>query len=1027
MKRNIMKLKSGLLIALALVAVQLYSQPNWQVNPADFQYTMTVTGKGYFNCQLSTNPANKVGAFVNGECRGYASFNTPLDGSNLAFLTIYSNVAQGSAVTFKMYNATTNTIVDCPVGITFNEGQIVGNDVQPYAFKTEYLVEAINLPSVSLFDYTTAGSTVAQPTLVNELGQAIGGTFSFVNDAQGADNAAFSISAAGLAINQNVDFITQDTFRVHISGVSAGGCVFDSALVLPVVNTNIPPQGLLVDTLSVNENEFIATLVGQLQADDPSLGDAHIFTFMPSLLPSNDYASFTIQGANLLTAAELNYEAQSYYHLAVKVQDQTGSIAYDTLVVQVIDVPDLSALLVDTMSITENASIATVVGILQPNFVSANNSYTYTHLPSNDFAAFNLAVDQVSSATEINYETQSTYHLAFQIDDAFGNSVIDTLVIQVIDVEEMTGLLEDTFSINENIPLATFVGQLQPNFVNAGAAYTFSYLPAALPSSDYAAFTLAADQINTAAIIDFETQDFYHLAIQLQDDLGNTILDTLVVEVLDVLDLSALLVDTMSISENASIATLVGTLQPNYVTDNNSYTYTHLPSADFTAFSLTVDQINSASAINYETQAWYHLAIQIEDAYGNLAIDILVIQVIDVEEMTGLLVDTFTINENIPVTTFVGQLQPNFVNAGATYTYSYLPTALPSNDYAAFTLVTDQVSTAALINYEGQNVYHLAVQLSDDLGNVILDTLVIQVLDVQDVAGLLIDSLTINENTALASLVLALQADFVSAGNSFTYSYEPTALPSNDYASFTLAADQLTVAAQINFEVQELYHLAIQIDDVFGNTVFDTLVIRVLDLPEMTGLLVDSLSIDENVSLATLVGLLQPNFVNEGIAYTYSFDEAALPSADYTAFGIADAQLETAAELNYEQQIWYYLAVQIDDELGNIIHDTLVVRVLDVIELDDLKAGNLLTPDADGHNDTFTIPSIELYANYVLHVYNAIGNLVFETQNYDNTWTGLTNSGKELPSGTYYYVFQDSTNADRSFKGQLHIYRPNKF
>lgn len=928
MKIQAMKIKYSLLVAFVLVAVQLYSQqPNWQVTPADFQYTMTVTGKGYFNCSPSSNSNDMVAAFVNGECQGFSYFDTEVNGVNLAYLTIYSNVVQGSAITFKMYNATSNTIVDSPIGLLFNSDDILGNAGEPYLFKTEYLVESINLPSVSLFDYTTAGSTVAQPTLVNELGLSIGGTFSFVNDAQGVDNGAFSISAAGLSINQNVDFITQDTFRVHIAGISAGGCVFDSALVLPVINTNIPPQGLLVDTLTVNENEFVATLVGQLQADDSSVGDAHLFSFMPSMLPSNDYASFTIQGANILTAAELNYEAQNYYHLAVKVQDQTGSIAYDTLVVQVIDVPDLSALLVDTMSITENASIATLVGTLQPNFVSANNSYTYTHLQSNDFAAFNLAVDQVSSAVEINYEIQSTYHLAFQ----------------------------------------------------------------------------------------------------LSDDLGNVIVDTLVVQVLDVLDLSSLLVDTMSITENSSIATLVGTVQPNFVSANNSYTYTHLPSNDFAAFNLAVDQVSSATEINYETQSTYHLAIRIDDAYGNSAIDTLVIQVIDVEEMTGLLVDTFSITENIALATFVGQLQPNFVNAGAAYSYSYLPTALPSNDYAAFALVTDQVSTAALINYEGQNVYHLAVQLSDDLGNVILDTLVIQVLDVQDVTGLLVDSLTINENVALTSLVIALQADFVSANNSFTYSYEQTVLPSNDYAAFTLTADQLTVAAQINFEEQALYHLAIQIDDVFGNTVFDTLVIQVLDLPEMTGLLVDSMSIDENVSLATLVGQLQPNYVNAGIAYTYTFVETSLASSDYSAFDITDDQLQTASDLNYEQQIWYHLAIQIDDELGNRIQDTLVVQVLDVIEFDDLKAGNLLTPDADGHNDTFTIPNVELYANYVLHVYNAIGNLVYEQTQYDNSWTGLTSKGTELPSGTYYYVFQDSTNADSSFKGQIHVYRANKF
>jgi gliding motility-associated-like protein len=204
-------------------------------------------------------------------------------------------------------------------------------------------------------------------------------------------------------------------------------------------------------------------------------------------------------------------------------------------------------------------------------------------------------------------------------------------------------------------------------------------------------------------------------------------------------------------------------------------------------------------------------------------------------------------------------------------------------------------------------------------------------------------------------------------------------------------------------------------------------VIQVLDVQDVKSLLVDSLTIFENIDLETLLITLQPDFVSANNSFTFNFAATVLPSNDYTAFILSENQISVAAPINYEEQAWYHLAIQIDDVFGNTVFDTLVVQVLDVIELDDLKAGNLLTPDADGHNDTFTIPNVELYANYVLHVYNAIGNLVYEQTQYDNSWTGITSKGTELPSGTYYFVFQDSTNADSSFKGQIHVYRANKF
>jgi hypothetical protein len=56
----------------------------------------------------------------------------------------------------------------------------------------------------------------------------------------------------------------------------------------------------------------------------------------------------------------------------------------------------------------------------------------------------------------------------------------------------------------------------------------------------------------------------------------------------------------------------------------------------------------------------------------------------------------------------------------------------------------------------------------------------------------------------------------------------------------------------------------------------------------------------------------------------------------------------------------------------------------------------------------------------VLKVYNRWGTLVYENENYDNTWTG-----EGLAEGTYYYVFlQNFDNQDdKYFHGDVYLTR----
>ncbi|MEM9076415.1 MAG: gliding motility-associated C-terminal domain-containing protein [Bacteroidota bacterium] len=100
----------------------------------------------------------------------------------------------------------------------------------------------------------------------------------------------------------------------------------------------------------------------------------------------------------------------------------------------------------------------------------------------------------------------------------------------------------------------------------------------------------------------------------------------------------------------------------------------------------------------------------------------------------------------------------------------------------------------------------------------------------------------------------------------------------------------------------------------------------------------------------------------------------------------------------------------------------------------DFEIYNGLTPNGDGLNDYFSIKGIENYPKNSLKIYNRWGVLVYEAEEYGigNNLFGGTSfgratiaSGKELPSGTYYYIltFFEENPGQPNYTGYLYINR----
>lgn len=84
-------------------------------------------------------------------------------------------------------------------------------------------------------------------------------------------------------------------------------------------------------------------------------------------------------------------------------------------------------------------------------------------------------------------------------------------------------------------------------------------------------------------------------------------------------------------------------------------------------------------------------------------------------------------------------------------------------------------------------------------------------------------------------------------------------------------------------------------------------------------------------------------------------------------------------------------------------------QVLDIDVVGTVKVFNGITPDGDGINDFLYIQYLDVVegaANNKVTILNRWGDIVFEIENYDNVsrvFAGQTDSGKELPTGTYFY------------------------
>ncbi|ARV07421.1 hypothetical protein BTO04_12295 [Polaribacter sp. SA4-10] len=140
MKTKISKFSFVVLIYFLIQTINA-QDPNWSVNTANYQYSMTFTSFLNINGTILKDQEDKVAAFVNGEIRGVANIEYVASANKyVAYLSVYANTDL-ETINFKIYNSTADIVIDINKTESFKIDGSMGGVFQSYSIASPQLNE----------------------------------------------------------------------------------------------------------------------------------------------------------------------------------------------------------------------------------------------------------------------------------------------------------------------------------------------------------------------------------------------------------------------------------------------------------------------------------------------------------------------------------------------------------------------------------------------------------------------------------------------------------------------------------------------------------------------------------------------------------------------------------------------------------------------------------------------------------------------------------------------------------------------
>ena len=682
-----------------------------------------------------------------------------------------------------------------------------------------------------------------------------------VSGLSGNDADSFRIvSTTGqLQTKAALDYETKSRYTVTVT-VSDGSLTDTIMVTINITDVNEvaspppPPNSAPVftegttTTRSIAENTVANTNIGTAISATDADNDTLTYSFGnlggPIGLSGNDAAAFRIvtTTGQLQTRAALDYETKSSYTFTVSVSDGNGGSDSISVTINVTDVneavsttrfvpladrtAEVRAAIVNAVPNVNNAADVTKAHVAAITSLNLRNA-GITALSAGDFSGMtalttlNLHSNQLSSLPSRLFEgltSLTTVRLG-------GNSVDPlplTVTLQSVGAGEFKAVAPAgaLFDIVVNITVSH--GSV------IGGARTVT-----IPHGSLVSNTLTV--MRTAGTTAHVTVDIEALPSLPRNHYGYTLaksgnLPLIIIRGTNTAPVfTAGTTTTRSVAENTVSNTNIGAPISATDADNDPLTYS-LGGTNATSFRLdtSTGQLQTRTALDYETKTSYSVTISVSDGYGGSDSIAVRINVTDVQEnrapvFTEGVSTTRTVAENTTSGQNIGTAISATDADNDTLTYT-----LSGTNAGAFSIVrtTGQLQTKAALDYETKTSYSVTVNVSDGNGGSDSISVRINVTDVQENrAPVFTDGSTttrsVAENTG-ASINIGRAISATDADNdTLTYS-----LGGTDAASFSIVSTsgQLQTKAALDYETKTTYTVTVTVSD---GTLTDTITVTI--------------------------------------------------------------------------------------------------------------------------------------------------------------------------------------------------------
>lgn len=714
--------------------VNALAQPAWTVNPNDYTYSMTITGKIITDGYLSTDPNDKIAAFIDGECRGVVNVKKTQLNDYFVFLMVYSNNPTGT-VTFKMYDASQNKEFTVKQTINFTVNDIVGSISNPFVFTASTLSSEARILTISapgqLGQTAFNGNRISLEIPWN--GNLTSITLSFTN----SDGAKVKVGGveqkSGVTVN---DFTSNLEYVVESADMSQ-----TTRYIVSITLANDVPYALTLSNTVVNENDA-SGLVGTLQAFSDNSAKEYDYSLVG--LPGSDVGNFYTVGNELRFRTPLNYENTSSYELSVTAADKFGGYVTRQFTIRVTDKNDTPMQLgLINVILTENMPANAKVGELVVIDEDVNDTHTYAlsqgdGINDADNGLFYVAGNLLKTKNQLNYEKGKKYNIFVKVTDAGGASKTEAFVLGTDNqgVAPYNILLSSSTVSDIKMP-PVFVGKLSALDVNQVSGHKFYFEADPLLGADNGYFGIRNDSlflVNPQPVLVKTGYDIYVTAKNTAN-LGYS--KNFRITVLKEEHPTDFYLSKNTVAENASSNTIVGFFESQKLKAEN-YTYALPLEVDLQNFANQDFKIMGRTLVtnkifDFELQKSATVKVVVSNGDTTVTADILV-QIADVNDApSGISLSNVILSESAVINSALGIFSAYDQDAADTHQFSLvLGNGINDESNSLFRIEGNKLVLAKPLDYEAKEFHNILVRVVDNRGASFEQGLRLQVADAND-------------------------------------------------------------------------------------------------------------------------------------------------------------------------------------------------------------------------------------------------------------------------------------------------------